>query len=54
MGIGKAPWVHYDRDIAIVFEDVDTFQKYWYHTNSYIIEWWQEQVALYLGKDTNA
>lgn len=54
MGIGKAPWVHYDRDIAIVFEDVDTFQKYWYHTNSYIIEWWQEQVAWYLGKDTNA
>ena len=51
MGIGFAPWKHYDRDIAIVFEDIDTFQKYWYHTNSYIVEWWQDQVALYLGKD---
>ena len=38
-------------DIAIVFEDIDTFQKYWYHTNTYIVEWWQDQVALYLGKD---
>lgn len=54
LGIGKAPWPHYDRDIAIVFEDVDNFQKYWYHTNLYIIEWWQSQVALYLGKEFNA
>ena len=51
LGTGKAPWIHGERDAAIVFEDVDTFQKYWYHTNFYIIEWWQEQVALYLGKD---
>ena len=51
MGIGKAPWLHHERDMAIIFEDVDTFEKYWYHTNSYIVEWWQEQVALYLRKD---
>lgn len=51
MGIGKAPWVHNGRDMAVIFEDADTFQKYWYHTNSYIIEWWQDQVALYLRKD---
>lgn len=54
MGIGRAPWVHHDRDMALIFEDVDTFQKYWYHINSYIVEWWQEQVALYLGKELNA
>ena len=51
LGIGKAPWVHNGRDMAVVFEDVDTFNKYWYHTNEYIISWWQEQVALYLRKD---
>lgn len=54
LGVGRAPWIHGGRDMAIVFENVDTFDKYWYHTNSYIIEWWQEQVALYLGKDLNA
>ena len=53
LGVGKAPWIHSGRDTAIVFEDVNTFQKYWYHTNSYIIEWWQEQVALYTGRSLN-
>ena len=51
LGVGKAPWVHNGRDMAVVFENEYDFQKYWYHTNSYIIEWWQEQVALYLGKE---
>lgn len=51
LGVGKAPWVHNGRDMAIIFEDESDFQKYWYHTNSHIIEWWQEQVALYLGKE---
>lgn len=51
IGIGKAPWVHNGRDMAIVFEDPYDFKKYWYHTNSFITEWWQEQVAIYLGKD---
>lgn len=53
LGVGRAPWVHYDRDTAIVFEDINTFQKYWYHTNSYIVEWWQEQIALYTGRSLN-
>ena len=54
MGIGRAPWIHSGRDMAVIFEDVDTFQKYWYHTNAFIIEWWQEQVALYLRKEPHA
>ena len=51
LGIGKAPWVHQDRDMAVVFEDSITFQRYWYHTTQLITSWWQEQIAIYLGKD---
>lgn len=51
LGIGKAPWVHQGRDMAIVFEDSYDFKKYWYHVSSSAVEWWQEQVAIYLGKD---
>lgn len=50
VGIGTAPWAHNGRTIAVIFEDSDTFQKYWYHTNDYIIEWWQDQVSEYLGR----
>ena len=51
LGVGNAPWVHNGRGMAVVFENEHDFQKYWYHINSYLIRWWQEQVALYLGKE---
>lgn len=50
LGIGKAPWPHHERNMAVVFEDADTFEKYWWHTNDYIIDWWREQILLYQGK----
>lgn len=51
LGVGIAPWVHSGRDMAVIFEDNITFQKYWYHIDSYLIEWWKEQIDLFLGKE---
>lgn len=51
LGVGKAPWLHSGRSMAVVFEDIDTFTKYWYHINDYIIDLWRDQVAVYLGKE---
>lgn len=39
----QAPWYAYGRDCAIVFEDSSTFEKYWCHANSRILNWWKEQ-----------
>lgn len=47
LGTGKAPWQHNGRDMAVIFEDTSTYDKYWYHTTSFIIEVWQEQARLF-------
>lgn len=47
LGIGRAPWLHNGRDVAVVFEDFRTFDKFWYHVSTHIIEWWKDEVDLY-------
>ena len=49
LGVGNAPYTHGGRSMAVVFEDAN-FEKYWYHVDAHIVEWWQEQVELFLGE----
>ena len=50
LGVGNAPYTHSGRSMAAVFEDNETFEIYWYHIDAHIVEWWQEQVDLFLRK----
>lgn len=50
LGVGNAPYTHSGRSMAVVFEDNKTFETYWYHVDAHIVEWWQEQVDLFLRK----
>lgn len=45
LGTAKAPWAHRGDDIAIIYEDVDTYERYWCHINERILNWWLEQAA---------
>ena len=50
LGTGRAPWLHNGRDVAVVFEDFRTFDKFWYHVSTWIVEDWKDEVDLYFGK----
>lgn len=45
LGTAKAPWTHRGDDIAVIYEDADTYEKYWCHINKRILDWWLEQAA---------
>jgi hypothetical protein len=42
----QAPWISTGRDCAVVFEDSATFEKYWCHINTSILNWWKEQAGI--------
>lgn len=43
LGIGNAPYVHQGQNLAVVFEDMETFTRYWCHLSQSTYEWWLEQ-----------
>ena len=45
LGTGRAPWLHRGDDVAIIYEDAETYEKYWCHINEKILNWWLEQAA---------
>ena len=45
LGTAKAPWPHRGDDIAIIYEDVDTYERHWCHINERILKWWLEQAV---------
>ena len=47
LGVGKAPWPHHDWNMAVVFEDKTTFEKYWCHVAQYLIDEWREEKGKY-------
>lgn len=44
VGTGKAPYPHLGQDMAVVFEDMDTFEKCWCHISERIFRMWLDEV----------
>lgn len=43
LGTSVAPWPRRGDDLAIIYENVETFEKFWCHINQTILNWWLEQ-----------
>lgn len=46
LGTARAPWAHRGDDLAVIYEDADTYEKYWCHINERILNWWIEQADM--------
>lgn len=46
VGIGKAPWHHHGLTMAVVFEDNQTFDKYWCHVSDIMTTYWMAECPL--------
>lgn len=43
LGTGKAPYPHLNQEMAIIFEDMDTYEKYWCHVSERIFRMWLDE-----------
>lgn len=50
LGTARAPWVHRGDDLAVIYEDVNTFETFWCHINNKILTWWVEQAEQSEGR----
>lgn len=46
LGTGASPWVHLGQEMAVVFEDCETFEKFWCHISMPIFRAWLRQTEL--------
>lgn len=43
LGIAQAPWTHQGNNLAIIYENIETYERCWVHINQRILDWWLEQ-----------
>lgn len=43
LGIAEAPWAHRGDNLAVIYENIEDYKRYWVHINQRILDWWLEQ-----------